>query len=213
MVDFKREERLREVQKWFSVNGDGTLRMDYPLNEDSVVVDLGGYRGQFTYDIYRKYKCNVHVFEPYLSYYKVINGRFKSNEKIKVYDYGVSGKTEDLHIVDSNDGSYLLESRDVEDTNNLKIEDVKVKSFKDAYDEMGVDNIDLLKINVEGAEYDIMQNIFDSGLKSKINNYQIQFHYISPECENLLSNIREELSKTHKQDWNYEWVWENWSLK
>ena len=82
--------RIKEVQKWFSVNGDGTLRMNYSLNEDSVVVDLGGYRGQFTYDIYRRYKCNVHVFEPYLSYYKVIDGRFKSNEKIKVYDYGVS---------------------------------------------------------------------------------------------------------------------------
>ena len=95
----------------------------------------------------------------------------------------------------------------------MKIENVKVKSFKDAYDAMRVDTIDLLKINVEGAEYDIMQNIFESGLTSKIDNYQIQFHHISPECEDLLNNIRNELSKTHKQDWNYEWVWENWSLK
>lgn len=205
--------QLTEVQKWFSVNGDQTLRLNYPLNEDSVVVDLGGYEGQFAYNIYQKYNCNVYVFEPFLSYYKSIDSRFKNNEKIRVYDYGVSGKTENLHIVDSNDGSYILESREVENIANLKIETVKVKSFKEAYEEIGVDTIDLLKINVEGSEYDIMKNIFDSNLTSKINNYQIQFHHLSSECDKLLYDIREELSKTHKQDWNYEWVWENWSLK
>lgn len=202
-----------EVQKWFSDNGDQTLRLNYPLNEISVVVDLGGYEGEFAYNIYEKYKCNVYVFEPFLSYCKSIEDRFANNEKIKVYNYGVSGKTENLHIVDSNDGSYLLESREIEDISNLKIETVKVKSFKEIYEEIGVDTIDLLKINVEGSEYDIMKNIFNSNLTSKINNYQIQFHHISSESEKLLHDIRKELSKTHKQDWNYEWVWENWSLK
>ena len=32
-----------DVDRWFGDNGDHTLRLDYPLNEDSVVLDLGGY--------------------------------------------------------------------------------------------------------------------------------------------------------------------------
>ena len=31
-----------DLQKWFSIGGYDTLRVNYPLNENSVVFDLGG---------------------------------------------------------------------------------------------------------------------------------------------------------------------------
>ena len=49
---------------WVRDNGDHTLRLDYDLNEDSIVFDVGGYRGDFTSAIFNKYNCNVYVFEP-----------------------------------------------------------------------------------------------------------------------------------------------------
>ena len=44
---------------WFAVKGDQTLRLNYPLNKDSVVFDLGGYKGEFAADIYNKYQSTL----------------------------------------------------------------------------------------------------------------------------------------------------------
>ena len=45
-------------------NGDGTLRINYDLTEDSVIMDLGGYRGDWTNLMINKYNCTSHIFEP-----------------------------------------------------------------------------------------------------------------------------------------------------
>tara|TARA_R100000030_G_scaffold57706_1_gene43443 strand:- start:1199 stop:1816 length:618 start_codon:yes stop_codon:yes gene_type:complete len=202
-----------EIDAWWESNAENTLRLNYPLNEDSIVFDLGGCRGTFAEKIYNKYESNIYIFEPLSKFIKEIKKTFKENNKVRVFDYGVSGKTGDLDLVVSEDASYLISHRDVEDADGRDIETVKIKSFKDAYDETGVDKIDLMKINVEGAEYEIMQNIFDNDLVSKINNFQIQFHDITDDSERLVLDIREKLSETHNLDWKFDWVWENWSLK
>jgi len=203
----------QEIDEWWAAEGDKTLRISYRLNSNSVVFDLGGYEGDYSNKIYSKYKSNIYVFEPLPKFSSLIKSKFENNEKIRVFDYGVGGKTEELELAISDDASYLVSPRSIENVDNLVIEKVKIKSFNDAYDETGVDNIDLLKINVEGAEYDIMQNIFDNNLTTKINNFQIQFHNINENSEKMLLDIRRKLSKTHSQDWCFNWVWENWSLK
>ena len=47
------------ADKWFDIKGDKTLRLQYPLNEESIVFDLGGYHGQWASDIFNKYMCNI----------------------------------------------------------------------------------------------------------------------------------------------------------
>ena len=49
---------------WFQNNGDKTLRLNYPLTDKSIVLDLGGYEGQWASDIFSRYCCFIHVFEP-----------------------------------------------------------------------------------------------------------------------------------------------------
>lgn len=203
----------QEINEWWLAKGDQTLRVSYDLNQDSVVFDLGGFKGKYAEQIYNKYESNIYIFEPLPKFITMIRENFEGNNKVRVFDYGIGGKTEDLNLVVSKDASYLISPRGVENTDGLEIEKVKIKSFKDAYDETGVDKIDLMKINVEGAEYEIMQNIFDNDLVSKIDNFQIQFHNITDDSERLLLDIREKLSETHSLDWKFDWVWENWSLK
>lgn len=36
------------IKEWIALNGDNTLRLDYPLDEQSVVIDLGAYHGDWT---------------------------------------------------------------------------------------------------------------------------------------------------------------------
>ena len=51
---------------------------------------------------------------------------------------------------------------------------------------------------------------------TKIKNFQIQFHpegMSDDEAEEAYKRATKLLSETHNQDWHYQWVWENWSLK
>tara|TARA_R110002020_G_scaffold268231_3_gene483384 strand:+ start:1633 stop:2253 length:621 start_codon:yes stop_codon:yes gene_type:complete len=202
-----------DSDRWNADGGDLKLRYNYSLNSDSVVVDLGGYKGDFADIIHRKFNSNVYAFEPFKEFYDVMEGRFNSNKKIRVFNYGISDKTstEDFHF--SNDGSSLAAVQRFSEEDNKAVSKVEVRSFKEVYEELNFDVIDLLKINVEGAEYEILENIFENNYTTKIKNFQIQFHPEPPGAEEAYKRVTKVLSETHNQDWYYSWCWENWSLK
>ncbi|MGY3211138.1 FkbM family methyltransferase [Mucilaginibacter sp. HD30] len=71
---------------------------------------------------------------------------------------------------------------------------------------------DLIKINIEGGEYDILLRMIESGLISKIKRLQIQFHELEKDSFNKMNKIREGLLLTHRPINQYEFVWEDWIL-
>ena len=191
------------VQKWFSHDGDNTHRMNYDLNENSVVLDLGGFHGEWANKIWHKYNCFIYVFEPIPNLYEYINERFKDNEKIKVFNFGISDVDKTIGITLNNDGSsFYLEGQD-------KVE-CSVKSVYKFFVENNIKKVDLMKINIEGDEYPVMKSLLDTGLIDRIDNIQVQFHDFIPNCVELRKSIHERISKTHELTYNYEFVWENW---
>src|SRR4051812_6295317 len=82
------------VGPWFEACGDQTLRLDYPLSEHSFVMDLGGYEGQWASDIFSKYQCKIFIFEAHIPFANNIAQRFKQNDKIKVFPFGLGSKNE-----------------------------------------------------------------------------------------------------------------------
>ena len=202
-----------ELQEWHHIGGDKIYRYNYELDENSVVFDLGGYEGLFTSNIYKIFRCNTYIFEPSDRFCSRIKTRFTGKDKVRIFNYGLSGKNEMLTLVHANDSSYILESREQKSVGNAYLENVELKSFKEVYQTLDVDIIDLMKINIEGGEYELLEHILDVGLVSKIKNLQIQFHDIFPDSLSIVNSIRERLKETHKQDWKFEWAWENWSLK
>lgn len=104
-----KDEFTVEVTRWFRDKGDETLRLDYPeLNEESIVFDLGGYKGDFAYAINEKYGSTVYVFEPHPEYHDACIKRFLSNNKVIPFNYGLSDKDGMFLLSDSVDGSSFL---------------------------------------------------------------------------------------------------------
>ena len=87
------------LNNWREDGGDYVLRFNYALNERSIVIDLGGYDGQWSSDLFSRYCCNIHIFEPVEIYARKISSRFFLNNKINVYHYalGSSDKKEKRH--------------------------------------------------------------------------------------------------------------------
>jgi len=195
------------ISKWFKVRGDDTLRLDYPLNPNSVVVDLGGYKGEFSFNINNRFDSFVYIFEPVKHFYLICENLFKGNPKVKVFNYGLSNLNEEAYISDEDNGSSIIKN------NQDGCELITLKKFEDVLDNLGIEKIDLLKINVEGSEFVILPHLIQSGIIKKVKYLQVQFHSFYPNAGPLRDRIRNELSLTHDEMWNYPFVWESWSLK
>jgi FkbM family methyltransferase len=196
-----------EFNRWVSDNGDNTLRLSYPLNRSSIVVDAGGYMGNWTNDISRKYDCFVYVLEPLKMYHNHIIDKFKNNNKIIPLNIALSNKTEETTMSIEQDGSSIFAN--VEG----KMESIQCIDIKDFFTSNNIECIDLIKINIEGSEYDLLERIIELNLHKKIKNLQIQFHVFIENCDLRRQAIRNALSETHECTWNYEFIWENWKIK
>lgn len=204
---FLGDKFLPEVRRWFREQGNQELRLNYPLNANSVIFDVGGYEGEWAAQIYAKFNASIYIFEPVPSYSESIKSKFESIKNIYVYSYGLAHQTETLKITLSDDNSSFYTK-----TNNASI-NAEVREFSsDLLQELNVPSIDLMKINIEGAEYDLLEHMIENGTIKLVKNLQIQFHSFVPNAIARRSSIREKLKLTHTETWCYEFVWENWSI-
>lgn len=199
-------QQSRRCKKWFADNGDSTLRLNYDLDENSIVFDLGGYKGQWASDIFSKYCCNVYVFEPVLDYYDEIEKRFLKNKKVRIFPFGMANRDCEMTIGIENDKSSLYKK-------GGKSETIQLKGFKEFCNDQQIKRIDLIKINIEGAEYDLLDHAISEGCIESIENIQVQFHDFVENAETRMKNINNKLIQTHRLTWQYPFVWENWKLK
>jgi len=190
---------------WIKSKGDQTLRLNYNLTQNSLVIDAGGYKGEWSKSIFDRYGCNLIIFEPVSKYFDIINQKFIGEEKISVIKRGLSNEDKEIVIFDSEDSSSIFWG----DGESEKIQLEKFSSFISTHQ---IKEIDLIKINIEGGEYDLLEDILESGLANKIGNLQIQFHRFVEGCKEKRDLIRNELSKTHSLTYDYEFIWENWKL-
>ena len=56
-------------------------------------------------------------------------------------------------------------------------------SFEEFVNKNNILNIDYLKLNIEGSEYELLDHIIDTGFIKNINHIQIRFHNFVPEAE------------------------------
>ncbi|TMA87233.1 MAG: FkbM family methyltransferase, partial [Deltaproteobacteria bacterium] len=84
---------------------------------------------------------------------------------------------------------------------------VKASEF---FTRAGIETIALMKINIEGGEYDLLDHLIETGFVSRIDNIQVQFHDFVAEAESRMVRIQERLSQTHAITYQYPFVWENW---
>lgn len=204
----KRDPFLLEVERWFKAKGDETLRLNYPLTAESIVFDIGGYHGDFAADIFDRYGCTLYIFEPVPEFYQHCLNRFKGNDKIICFNYGLASNNCWLDIGLADNASSF--DSPFAQKNKQKVE---LRSITELISGLGIKNIDLFKINIEGGEFDVIPEIIKSGDIKNIKYLQIQFHNFVNLADEQRTKIRAHLGLTHSEMWNYVFVWESWKLK
>jgi FkbM family methyltransferase len=201
----------KSLNQWFADNGDYTHNINYELNDNSIVIDLGGYHGLWIDEILKKnnpYIPNIILVEPVPEFYNHLVTKYKNYEKIKVINAGVSTDkneaTKTLYV--SSDGSSTNFN-----TNVKSVIQIKTIPIDKILSDNNINQVDLLQINIEGDEYGLMEYMIESSIIDKFKNVQIQFHLgIGNDIERR-NNIQKNLiSKGFKNKFDYPFVWESW---
>lgn len=193
-----------EIVKWISDRGDYTHNITYDINENSTIMDFGGYTGIWAQQIIDKYNPNVYIIEPIPEYFNILVNKFKNNPKVKILNVGVSVRDEEKTIYLNNDGS---------STNfySSKSTTVSMKSLESILESFGLKQVNLIQINIEGDEYALLENMIETKTIEKFDNIQIQFHLGIENYIERRESIRKNLVRMgYKINFEYPFVWESW---
>ena len=192
---------------WFADNGNYTHAINYPVTNDSMVVDLGGYHGLWADVIIEKYNPYMTLVEPIPEFYNKLKEKFKNNPKVTVLNYAVSdeNKTGELYL--NGDGTSQYET-------NSKPITVNFITIEEMLEKIGRDRIELIQINIEGEEFPLLNNMMDTGSILKFDNIQIQFHTFIDDAINKRTAIQNRfIENNFDKLYDYPFVFEGWSLK
>ena len=143
------------------------------IGNNSTILDIGANVGDVTDMMIKTYDPKIYCYEPNIGCYKHMVSRFKNNPKIKIFNFAVSnftGKTflyfhkKAKNISEFNQRSSLKKEKDGLDINKkIEVSCVDIKNILDQHNK-----IDLIKIDIEGSEYEIMPEIIKNKDKIKM---------------------------------------------
>lgn len=186
------------------IKTDCSLLYPKDLNQNSVVVDIGGFTGDWSSRIYNENQCQIYIFEPTLRHYRSLVNRFQNFPKVSVFNEGLSSR------------SYSFEIKKVEDTvsdYNIDEQVYKVTNIIEKFDLLEINAVDCLKISVLGEDFDIIQTLFISNRLKSINHIFIQPVELHPLSIEFLNKTRDLLSQSHFDVFSYDFVWDYWKLR
>lgn len=200
------DHQFRELERWYKEDPHDFKKSDFNfLTPNSVVFDLGGYLGQWSSDIAARYNCNIYIFEPVKEYAQLIQERFSKNAKIHVFQKGLAQQSTRAYIKIDKFASRLSDSSTKENTAPIELEE-----FNGFLLQHDIHQIDLMKINIEGAEFDLLDYLIATNTIHRVKALLIQFHNFVDNHEYRRNQIQEKLAATHQKIFDYPFVWELW---
>ena len=181
----------RPLQRFFRVRGiplpqwllDNKTRqmrdMAQQVQKDDIVIDLGAHIGNATIEFALRAK-HVHAFEPNRENFRELAAQTKKYSNVTVYEKAVSDSngTIQLYFEKGSIGEYFKGSTIVQGKPNIGYEnsyDVDVVSIVDVIDNIG-EQISLIKIDIEGAEYKVIKALLTSGRINKVDRIFAECH-------------------------------------
>jgi FkbM family methyltransferase len=145
------------------------------LNDKSIVFSFGiGEDISFDTNLYSRCQCKLFLFDPTPRSISYINSQ-NLNTNFHFLPIGIgpkSGKYDFYFPKNPNNVSgSIMTQKNVSNESRIS---VQIKSWEDICCDLKISNIDILKIDIEGSEYEIIDDILSS--KIRVNQILIEFH-------------------------------------
>lgn len=145
----------RETFHDYRLNGHSYMRPEMRVNPGDVVVDAGGCEGYYARYALMKGAAKIIIFEPCPELAEGLKRTFEkeiSNEKVIIIEKAL-GRDEYTDTLFVNQNMFCASSISIEEADSIEKE-VSVVPLDKALMDIGVRHIDIIKMDIEGAEVD-----------------------------------------------------------
>lgn len=183
------------------------LRENHNLSENDLFFVIGGHEGDISTRIIKKYNPYVYIFEPSKTWFNFLVDKYKNNNKVKIFNFGFAKNEGEYKLFKfgNGDGSTIYKE-------SSEFENVTLKKMSDFLTENDINKVKLIEFNCEGAEYEIMEDLFENNKLTVFEIIQSQFHKVD-NYQQLYNNSFSLLSKSHNKIWGFDFIWECWKIK
>ena len=148
------------------------------IKDEAVVVDIGSNVGSFIKLILNtNKKTNVYSIEPNSELIKFQKNKFRNRENIKFYNFAIDTKNgiRTLYVRNPASHSSFFETHQEEKFNKI-VETVEVQTctLEKFFVDQNITKITLLKIDIEGQDYEVFRSAKDLFLNNKIDYIKIE---------------------------------------
>jgi FkbM family methyltransferase len=205
-----RRKYYGRLRKYTSVNLDSVLA---GLPERSVVVDLGANKGSFTRQVLHRAE-EVHAVEPDPLVFRMLEQSFTSEPRVKLYNAAIGAQNGEISFYrqtefDERDPTrYSVSSsvfpghRGIDSARAMTVPQIGIVGFLRAIGK----HIDLMKIDIEGAEVPVLETLFDSELLNNISVILVETHEHSlPELVDRTDALRQRAKRFDRPKVDLNW--------
>lgn len=204
--DRKRKEQTgAEGQFWR--DGGNNLLYDLPVTTSSLVIDAGGYEGEWSAEMISRYGCSSQIFEPAPEFFKHCQTRFERNKLVRVHQAALGGSDRKTTFSLLDNGTSAYRGGKVDQSFEADVIDIS-RIFAEVKT-----RIACLKLNIEGGEYEVLDRLLETNNIARCDSLLIQFHRQPQGYASRYESIEKCLRQTHTRVWSYEMVWEKWIQK
>jgi FkbM family methyltransferase len=140
------------------------------LGADSTIVDLGGNKGHFVRSMRETFGCRCFAVEPNPELFE----RLRALPQVQALNYAVCGERGEavFNVSDNNEASSLLLDRAGPDVRTIRVRTIDLAGL---LAEFGLSHVNLLKVDIEGAEIPMFDSMNDD-LAQSFDQITVEFH-------------------------------------
>lgn len=161
------------------------------LNAESVIVDAGANIGDFSRACARRFGCMPYALEP-----NPVSAAQITDAHVFDCALGAETRMAEFFIGSSSEGCSLLHHPD-----HMTSRQVSVIALKEFLAEQGLKSVDLLKLDIEGAELELLPTLTNT---SNIAQVTVEFHdFIFPEQHEQVMRTKQHMKSIGFRCFNF----------
>jgi FkbM family methyltransferase len=194
---------------WYEMDGEHTRYTVWDeLKAGDVVLDVGGYRGQFVVLMLEKYPaCVYYSFEPSPVSFAAMQERLGGYDNVKLFNFGLGATNRTGTLYDSE-----RDSATFVDGTPIAIVEARIVDVAQFWKQHNITRVALMELNIEGGEFELLPYMLELGLLEQIERMMIQWHSVVSRSAKKQLEIQSAIAKSHEMIWNLG-AWEGWRLR
>jgi|10_taG_2_1085330.scaffolds.fasta_scaffold38468_3 FkbM family methyltransferase len=171
-------------------------------NDVKTVIDLGGHVGSFSIMASILFpNTKIYSYEAVQENYDVILKNVAINKlenKISVFNFAVGGKgyPQEIQMAGSKSGYDKSDVQSIRNTGGNKIiwgegdcgVNLETTTLKEIIEQNNIEKVDLLKLDIEGSEYQVLEYAHETGVLNIIDKMAMELH-VNPKREREFDKI------------------------